>query len=80
MFRRVENSQHNALMAEMAQTHAIRQSVLLLALSMTGVEFDDEAVSNVSSGVAAVAEEYGASPDDVQHVLEHLEPALYSES
>lgn len=48
----------------------------MLVLARTGTEFEPETVEGVWNKVAHVAAEFGASPDDVQKVLEMHEPTL----
>ncbi len=63
-------------MAEMGRARCIRVAAVMIVLGQTGTEFDEGVVERVWGDVAAVAEEYGATPDDVQAALERHEPTL----
>ena len=54
----------------------IREMATALVLARTGVEFDDGVLEGLCGNVAAVAEEFGWSPERVQEILEMHEPTL----
>jgi hypothetical protein len=67
---------HARLMDDMARARCIREAACLVVLGQTGTEFDPGVIEGVWGSVAAVAEEYGASPDEVQQALVAYEPSL----
>jgi len=67
---------HAHLMEDMGRSNCIRQLAALIVLGRTGTEFDPGVVESVAADVVAVAEEYDASPDEVQGALEDYEQTL----
>jgi len=71
-----EERQTPELIAAMFEVRCVREAAFMVALGRTGVEFDDAIQEAVWDNVAAVAEDFCASPDDIQRVLEMHEPTL----
>jgi hypothetical protein len=67
---------HDDLMADMAKANCMREAALMLAVALTGVDFDFDTIEHTSANVAAVAQEYGATPEDVQRVLMKIDPDI----
>lgn len=76
MGRHSPEAVHVRYMEEMARAKCIREAAAMLVLCHTGTEFDEGVMDRVWGNMAAVAEEYHASPDDVQTALETYEPTL----
>lgn len=70
------NEQRKALMDDMGRARCIREAALMLILTQTGQDFDDETIMNIQNNVAAVAKEYDASPEDITRALYNLEPMI----
>lgn len=69
-------SNTDSLRTKLIGVSSIREAAVLLGLGRTGLEIDPQIMEACWERVADAAEYLGATPDDIQAVLEIHEPSL----
>lgn len=59
-----------------SKTRAVREAAGMFAIARTGVDYQDDEISQINGHLAAIRAEYGLSAEDMMAALQIQEPIL----